>query len=209
MPVFVRASGLKDYQRFLQIAPKVVPKAAALALNDTARGKAGMRAIRAMMAEQVQFPRSYLTDRIGIDSYASPENLKVSIAARERPTSLARFIIGKRPARATRPTGRQKLKIQVKPGHTIDLGRAFLIKLRGGADSVNEGLAIRLKPGERILHKRLDAKPLGTTGLYLLYGPSVDQVFQTVALDVVPGVLEELQRQFLRQFTRLSGGAGG
>lgn len=193
----------------MQIAPSVVGRAASIALNDTARGKAGMRAIKAMMSEQVRFPSGYLSDsdRIGIESFASVDNLKVSIAARERPTSLARFLVSGKIMQ--RGQTRQPVKIQVKPGHTIDLGRAFLIRLRGAADSANTGLALRLKPGERLRNKLLSARPLGNTGLILLYGPSVDQVFQTVAADVVPGVLDELQVQFLRQFARLSGTAHG
>jgi hypothetical protein len=37
----------------------------------------------------------------------------------------------------------------------------------------------------------------------LLYGPSVDQVFRTVAVDISPPLLDNLQSEFLRQFQRL------
>jgi hypothetical protein len=33
-----------------------------------------------------------------------------------------------------------------------------------------------------------------------LYGPSVDQVFRSVAVDIAPVILESLALEFLRQF---------
>jgi hypothetical protein len=81
---------------------------------------------------------------------------------------------------------------------------AFLMRLRAGAgtaDNYNIGLAIRLAPGERIRNKRVMTQ-VGHN-LYLLYGPSVDQVFRTVADDNAPEIATMVRDEFYRQFARL------
>jgi len=85
----------------------------------------------------------------------------------------------------------------------VTLKRAFLINLRSG----NVGLGIRLRPGET-MENTVGAKLITTgplAGVALLYGPSVDQVFRTVAVDISPDLLVYLQAEFLRQIQRLSG----
>jgi hypothetical protein len=76
-----------------------------------------------------------------------------------------------------------------------------LLNLRSG----NIGLGIRLKNGETLTNtvgaKLITSGPLA--GVALLYGPSVDQVFRTVAVDISPALLQELSVEFLRQFERL------
>jgi hypothetical protein len=44
-------------------------------------------------------------------------------------------------------------------------------------------------------------------GVALLYGPSVDQVFRTVAVDISQPLLVHLENEFLRQFIRLQNDA--
>ena len=71
------------------------------------------------------------------------------------------------------------------------MGRAFVMELRGG----NRGLAIRTDGSKpRGAYK---PKPIGKN-LFLLYGPSVDQVFRTVSEDVAPDVADELEVEFNR-----------
>ena len=72
------------------------------------------------------------------------------------------------------------------------MNRAFLMNLRSG----NLGLAVRLAPGERIDNKRRMVQM--SNGLYLLYGPSVDQVFRSVAEDVSADAGDFLEQEFLR-----------
>jgi hypothetical protein len=98
---------------------------------------------------------------------------------------------------------RKPIRVQIKRGSRVKLPRAFLINLRGG----NIGLAIRLRPGETLQHT-IGAKLIRTgplAGVALLYGPSVEQVFRTVAEDISPELMSRLQTEFLRQFSRLSG----
>lgn len=77
---------------------------------------------------------------------------------------------------------------------------SFLVKLKSGNAKTdtqfNLGLAIRLKPGERLRNKtsmtQLDHN------VYLLYGPSVDQVFRTVREDIAPDTASFLEAEFRR-----------
>ena len=78
------------------------------------------------------------------------------------------------------------------------MDQAFLVRLKNN----NIGLAVRLKPGE-VLQNSEKAVRLDNN-VYLLYGPSVDQVFRSVADDITPSIQQSVSRQFFRQFTRLS-----
>jgi hypothetical protein len=93
-------------------------------------------------------------------------------------------------------------------GGVVQLRKAFYVKLRRGPtlteDQFNIGLAVRLKKGES-LQATIAASPLGG-GAYLLYGPSVAQVFSTVREDIAGDVADYQAGQFLRQFERASRG---
>ena len=189
-------NGLAEIQRYIDLLPDRAARAAALAINQTA-DRGGLKTIRDDMREEIAFPAGYLEDRkrLGVTRRAKPEDLEAVITGRTRPTSLARFVKG----------GGKKPSIRVNPASTKTLSRAFLVKLRAGQGPVDEafniGLAIRLKEGEKIDNKRVMA-PFAR-GLYLLYGPSVDQVFRTVAASASPEIAGMLVEEFKRQFARL------
>ena len=178
---------------------KRIPLAQVRAVNTAARDARtkGARMIR----EQVNLPASYLAPRNGrliVTQKANRARPEARITARSRPTSLARFTRGS-PAR-----GRQ-IGVAVKPGRFRALRRAFFIRLRVGAGSTdtrfNLGLAIRLRPGERISNKY--SQVTTRSGLTLLYGPSVQQVFldneeRGVARDLEIPTLNRLESEFLR-----------
>lgn len=205
MSATIIAEGLPDLTRYLERTPAVARRAARLAINQVAERKA-LRAAREAIAEQVAFPRTYLTDnnRLSITRRATDDNLVAVVTGRQRPTSLARFAPGQAPGR--RGAG---VTVRVKPGRSEAMRRAFLIRLRRGRapvtdESFNLGLAVRLRPGERVENKIRMVPMKGDSGLYLLYGPSVEQVFRSVAADISPAVLDDLATEFLRQFVRLS-----
>lgn len=137
------------------------------------------------MRQEIAFSATYLRDKLTVSKKATQSNLEAVISGRDRPTSLARFVTsGKR--------GQQGVTVQVKPGKTESLERAFLITLKNG----NRGLAVRLGKGQT-LRNSSRAKRL-SDNLYLLYGPSVDQVFKGVADDEAPKALAFLEQEFLR-----------
>jgi hypothetical protein len=199
MTVHIDIIGLEEAKKYLEQLPDRTRKAAAAAINNVAAGS-GMNYIRRGMREQIAFPPGYLEDtkRLGVTRRAVPGNLVALITGRQRPTSLARFIVG-----GVRPNRTGPVSVRVNPGATRVLKRAFVMRLRvgrGETDARNIGLAIRLKPGERIVNKKVMFK--SDPGLYLLYGPSIDQVARSVFVEVAPMIGRDLSAEFIQQFAR-------
>lgn len=194
--------GLQNIQDFKANAADIEFNAV-MAINRTAaqaRTDASAR-IRA----QVAFSSTYLNPaqkRLYVAKQATRGSPEAIIRARGRPTSLARFIMGT-------PKKGEGVTVQVAPGRAKFMRRAFLIKLRAGNDDIetrfNMGLAMRLKPGEDIKRKTHVVRM--KSGLYVLYGPSVSQVFMAndgdgVAKDLEPDILEDLEKEFIRLINR-------
>lgn len=200
MAATVVANALRDVQRYFEALPDVTLEAAFLAINDTARDS--VVTLRRAMTSQVNFPRGYLnTDKLGIKRKANRINLEAVIAGRDRPTSLARFAPGATPENSRR----RPIRVKVSKGGSGVVfnsdrrkASAFLLRLKNG----NIGLAIRLKPGERLQNS--DKAVRLQDNVYLLYGPSVDQVMQGVSEDLAPEIQETVASKFFRQFARLS-----
>lgn len=170
-----------------------IENAARMAINKTtdhARALSAREILR-----QVNFPGSYLRggeSRLKVTQRATAARLEGVITGRRRATSLARFVSGS-------PKG-NGVRVKVKPGRTVHMKRAFAMKLRAGNTSLdtksNLGLAVRVKPGAK---PERAYKPVKIADdLYLLYGPSVDQVFQSVRADIALDTQNYLQREFNR-----------
>ena len=173
--------------------------AAVLAVNH---GAAKARTMGAeQIYEEINYPRGYLNkDRLTVAQRARKGDMQAVVRGRDRPTLLSRF------SRGRVKFGRQQrgnVRVEVKPGRTQQLDNAFFMRLRND----NLGLVVRVKKGETLRHSR-GAKPIGGpgSGLWLLYGPSVNQAFQGVARDIVEEVGEITRDEFQRQFRRLNNG---
>lgn len=154
-----------------------------------------------MMLEQVNFGARYLTGQDGRleTTKARAGTLEGKIVGRFRPTSLARFVQGS-------PTPfKAGVRVAVNPGAAIKLPRAFVIKLRSGSSMTetkyNLGLAVRLPAGASLRNKKVSMTRM-KNGLFLLFGPSVDQVFSTVSADVSPLAEQVLEDEFNRLIQR-------
>lgn len=208
MSARIAAVNLLEIDEFLSSQPQTTRQAARLAINSIATRKA-VPQFRKAMREEVNFPPGYVEDpdRFGVTKQATEADLSATVTARFRPTSLARFAPGQSFDGARR-TGGVNVKVN-KTGGAVRINRAFFVRLRQGkdtADGFNLGLAIRLKPGERLRGRKKGASGVELApNLYLLYGPSVDQVFREVAVAESPSVADQLQKEFLRQYVRLSG----
>jgi hypothetical protein len=206
MSVAIRTSGIEAMKRYCTIAPEIALTAARIAINDTARDALKKDIPNAIQA-QVKFPDGYLKlpDRLSIERLASNESLEATILGRDRPTSLARFTTGLAAFGVKQTT---PVRVEVKPGHPIEEKRVFAVRLNAGADNVdnyNVGLAIRLKGNEVLARRSLgNSVPEIFPNVYLLYGPSVNQVFSDVADEIEPAISDNLESEFLRQFVRLS-----
>lgn len=198
MTVSVIADALADAARFFEQMPEVAERSAAMAINSVAV-RSSLPEARREMRKQIDFPKGYLeqSDRLYLSKRASKGNLQAVIRGRDRPTSLARFRV---PGQTPQNTRGKPLRLQVKPGKTVTVNKAFLVTLRGG----NTGLAVRLKNGQTL--RNSDRAIYLGNNVYLLYGPSVEQVFQSVASDIAPKTIDDVADEFLRQFARLTNG---
>lgn len=184
--------GLKKLADFNDLDEKILTAARRAVNKTTERTKT---AAARQMRNEINFPARWLSGSDGklrIAKRASGRDLEGVIKGRDRPTSLARFAASGR-------AGQAGVSVNVTPGKSKFLKRAFLIKLRAGSTlsetQFNMGLAVRTKSPMR---KSRGAKKIGKD-LYLLYGPSVDQVFRGVAADQAPAALDFLDFEFMRQ----------
>lgn len=198
VPIILGTSGIADFEFFLKAFPARTKKALSLAINDTMRDWV-LPLAREQIAQEVNFPAGYVNeDRLNITQFATPTRLEGRVAGRGRATSLYRF--SDAPPPGVNMQGRPPVQVTVHPGRQKKMGRAFAVNLNSG----NIGLAIRLRPGEKLQNIREFTPIELAKNVYILYGPSVDQVFQGVAVDIEPKVQEELEKEFYRQFERLS-----
>lgn len=180
------------------------------ALNKTADKARTMSAEE--VRNQVNLPASYLSPsqgRLKVSTRANKQSLEAIVSGRNRPTSLARFVVGAPPVSGQRTKGGKlrkpkggKITVEVKPGRRAALSRAFLVSIPGAVDSRNLGLAVRTEGGPP--PGAYAPKQLGEN-VWLVYGPSVGQVLSSV--NNAGGVYEEISAktmQFLQdEFLRL------
>ena len=199
MNLSIEVQGIKDLEQYLGSIPKKADAAARNAVSSATRYAytLGRRAIQ----EQVNLPTNYLSGSEGgeprfyISRRPSRGSLEGVLKGRVRATSLYRFV--------TNVSKRHGLTVRVKRGGASrHLLRAFSVKLKNG----NRGVAIRLPKDEK--PSSIGAKLYGSsantrkTNLWLLYGPSVQQVFRDVAPEIAPKVSEYLNTEFQRQLAR-------
>jgi hypothetical protein len=203
MSVKVEAEGLGEYERFFAAIPDRANQAASRALNDVAGGS-GLAILRTDIQDEVAFPTGYVNqDRLYFSQRATPQRLEARITGRQRATSLARFALP-----GTVVGGKGGVQVQVHRGRIKLMKNAFLVNLRAGTDDGgNLGLAIRLKPGERLANTqgavRLTRGNRPGDNVWLLYGPSVNQVLRDVATRDTPAILRNVSLEFLRQWQLL------
>lgn len=195
----VAVEGLTDLD-FTKGSAEKIKRAASQAINTLTRDKRAKAA--RLIRGQVNLPARYVSPSgkgLYVSKKASPTNLEGVITARGRPTSLAQFLTS-----SPRP-GRAGVTVEVQPGKARFMRRVFALRLPQGntltATKYNMGLAIRLRPGEKLANKTSAQRV--SKGLYLLYGPSVDQVFRSldgsgVANDLVSEIERDLEEEFLR-----------
>lgn len=206
----IEISGLADFDRLLKRLGAGTIVAARQSINEATRY--GRTLGSAEIRKQVRLKKSYVEGRSGnnaarlaVTKQARDTDLEGVITARDRPTSLARFRVGQFLPR-TRGSRRRAVRVQVKAsGGVQTMPNAFYIRLRRGSaavtdDNFNEGIAVRLKPGERIPNKRLMSSMGG--GLYVLYGPSVGQVYRSVAPRSADAVADQLANRFVHNMQR-------
>ncbi len=187
----VAVDGLSDlYDDFNKISDKIKARAA-MAINATATKyrTVGSREIRELIAFPARYLDSKTDGRLRVRQRASADSLEAAIEGRFDATSLTRFVKG------SVRHGRNAPKLHVEQGKQSVIPNSFIMNLASG----NQGLAIRLKPGETIKNKRrMVSFTKKDSNLYLLYGPSVDQLFRQVSREVAPDAAAYLEKEFIR-----------
>jgi hypothetical protein len=196
----VIVDGLEGLPKYIEGVNDAVALNAARAVNKTAERyrKAAAEEIR----RQINLPESYVSPnagRLSIVQTASRAEPEAIIRARGRRTSLAQFVTSAPAKRGL------SVHLSVVPGRSIELKKAFLIRLRSGTADLdtrsNTGLAVRLGPNDTLRNKKQAIRM--KNGLYLLYGPSVAQVLVNnegggVAADLSEGISAFLKDEFER-----------
>lgn len=192
-------TGLDKFQRYFESQPEITEQAASMAINKVAGGT-GLTLLKNEIYNEINFPMGYLNSdsRLSMSKKASPGDLSASIKARDRATSLASFASKGQTPRNTRGRG---VRVQVAAkGSAKLLLDSWLVPLNNG----NTGLAVRLKPGQR-LNKHTPSKVKLAPDVFLLYGPSVDQALGGVADLKGPELALMMEKEFLRNVRRLNG----
>lgn len=201
MSYYIEPTGLKAFDELLRQLGQSVEPSASDAINETAvfARRLGSQEIR----QRINFTAKYIDGgRLAITRRAKPADLEAVVTGRDRPTSLARF------AQGSPRFGRQRTppRVRVKAsGGASPIRNGFWMRLRRGnsvvsAENANIGLAIRLAEGERVKNKN-EMVPIGRN-LYLLYGPSVGQVYRTVAEKSSDEVSAQLANRFAHHLGR-------
>lgn len=200
MSIEIDVAPLQQFSRRVERLGENVDRAARIAINDGARF--AVRSGTKDIASQINLSQRYISGgadpRLSVRQFASDNNLEAVVTGRDRPTSLARF------SRSAVRFGRQRLSPTVR----VDTGAggsrvrgSFFVKLRRGTnadgENFNVGLAVRLKPGERIPGKNKMATQ-SRSGFNLLYGPSVGQAFRSAAPRAAGPVSDRISNAFAR-----------
>lgn len=192
-------SSLPDFSK----APEKIAAAIRMGINRTAdrTRTAAADAIRG----QVNFPAQYLRPgekRLWVRKQATTNDLEAVITSRTRATSLARFAKQKSNTKDVMTNG---LTIEVKTGKSKRMKGTFFVKLRAGANvdtQSNLGVAIYMrngqKPNRAYMPVELKRSKSTRGAAWLLYGPSVYQVFDTVRSDIAPDATDFLETEVTR-----------
>lgn len=196
--ITVSERGIDGIQKYLEKYPAVAKQAALLAVSDTAQWARTYVKRTASLA--VRLPPEVMSGgkfTVKVDRKA----MSATVSASKNVMGLSRFVTSERKAGAKYPSTKIKIGGGVKQwGHPGVKGGdyAFLIPTPNGADGV--ALALRTKTPPRNTRA---ARKIGRD-LYLLYGPSLDQIFGRYMPTLVPRVETYLQAEFARQFRRLN-----
>ena len=186
--------GLTDFEKLLKKVPDETRKAASMAINTTAKRArtAGAKEIR----NQVNLRAKYVNDNLTVTRSASRNDLRAVINGRARPVMLHRYVTGW----ASRSKGRRRgARVSVKRGGASrSLSRTFEMKLNSG----NMAIVMRTDGGEPDAAYKPRRLFAGRDDLWVLYSPSVDQLFKTVKDDIAPDMSKFVAKEFKRHIAR-------
>ncbi len=193
--IVVSSTGIRGLEDAIRRQPEIARKAAQFAVNDAIEWSRVH--IKAGILKQVDVPADSIPPaRFGITRRAKPGALEATLSASNQGLGLIRFVTSPRVARAKSPT------VRIKPGGAeVKLDRAFLIPTPKAPGSF--ALAVRAPGG---LSKSRAARRIPGSDVYILSGPSPNQLLANIAPTLLPEIELRLQREYARQFERFSRG---
>lgn len=202
----ISSAGIQGLATFVARTPEVAAEAAKLAVGDAAEW--GRNLSKREMVSAVNLPADALAGRrFRISQRPTTANPEAVISADNNPLGLSRFVVGPgkvgMPGPQTRTLRGGTTTQWPKGGDRGDY--AFLIKVgpgkKGSAPAVRAGFGLAIRTTRPMENSR-EAFKIGKD-LYLLFGPSVDQMFGQLMPQIVPRVEAKLQTEFARQYERL------
>lgn len=194
----IRASDVNRITRGIISSASAAERATYRVINRVAQKT--LTASRREIVSQVSLTAAYVRERMDL-SLANPGRMFAVITARRRPTRLATY--GARQLTRAAKTakgdvmrsiaaGRKQAGVSVKVkragGGRKQMRGAFFIPLRRGRGDLGaNGMGVFIRTGT------------GRDAIKHLYGPSVDQVFRSVADRAVPKVMQELRDELKKQ----------
>lgn len=203
MQFVVEIEGNLDDLILSGLSPEKINDSMSKAINkaaDRARAASSQK-----IRQQVRFPAGYLnSSRLSVKQRSNVSTLTAIIEGRDRATSLARFLRGTPVVRSSAQQQKRRNSgevVQVKAGGGgVRINRAFVFKLKNG----NLGLAVRTSGGQPA--GAYKPKEIGKN-LWLLYGPSVNQVLYSIKTE--DGVFKQIEDEtgdfMTNEFYRLLG----
>ena len=193
--IVISSTGIRGLEEAIRRQPEMAKQAAKFAVNDTIEW--AKTRIKTGIEQQVAVPKDSITPaRFGITRRATSQELEARLSASNQGLGLIRFVTSQRIARAKAPT------VRVKPGGAaVKLERAFLIPTPKAPGSF--ALAVRAPGG---LAKSRAARRIPGSDVYILSGPSPNQLLANIAPALLPTIQTRLQQEYARQFERLTRG---
>jgi len=190
--ITVSSGGIRGLEEAIKRFPQAAAEASKLAVNDTidfARAN-----IRKAIVDQIAVPPDAITPaRFGVTRRATQNKLEAVLSASNQPLGLVRF------ARGEKVSGKTGVQVQVKKGGEIrTLKNAFFLPTPGAPGSF--ALAVRAPGG---LSNSRGAYRVKGTDIYLLSGPSPNQLLANIAPKLLTTIQTRLNREFTRQYARL------
>lgn len=191
----VAGKGIDALDRYIARLGDGANKAAVMAVNDTADW-ARTRIKRQMQAEVTLAESAFANRQFYVSRRANTADLQAILTASRQPYSLSRFKVGD----VGFGPSAGPVKVRIKAGgSTVNLKRAFYVRAPNGA----VGIAVRSK---QPLDNSRGARRIKGTDVYVLFGPSPDQLMRRLAPASVPDVENYLNREFSRQIVRVING---
>lgn len=206
MILTLTTKGLDDFAQDFADFPQQAAKAAQIAVNYAADrfARKSSNAIKESLrieSKSLYNASDQKKSRIKVRKAGAGETTAV-VSASSEPYLLSKFATNAPKGRSVRGISPA---VMVKPSNLQKMESSFYVRAKNGQLLI----ALRLKPGESVRNRTSGRTyPLrkGDPSAVVLYGPSIDQAFETQSRQFLDSVEEDMRAEYQRQFRRLTNG---